>query len=78
MQRIELEDDNMPWDVKTLKLSLGGELDRKGWITFQVFNDNNFNIYEGDEGSENGWHFEDIDMSAAKRLRDFLNYAVPD
>ncbi len=70
-------EDDKPWDVKTLKLSLGGESDSKGWITFQVFNDNSFNIYEGNPLNA-AWHFEDIDMSAAKRLRDFLNYAVPD
>lgn len=70
-------EDYMPWDVKTLKLSLGGESDSKGWITFQVFNDTSFNIYEGDPLNA-AWYFEEIDIAAAKRLRDFLNYAVPD
>ena len=74
MPKIEIDDDEKPWDVKTLKLSLGGEYDSKGWITFEVFNDDKFGIYEGDPRGESDWHYDEIDISAARRLRDFLNY----
>ena len=74
----ELEDEK-PWDIKELCLSLGGETDEKGFITFQIFSDRSFNIYEGSNPRDkSAWHYEDIDLSAARRLRDFLIYAVPD
>lgn len=71
-------DENKPWDIKKLVLSLGGESDENGFITFEIFNDDTFNIFEGDGNSfDYKWFYEDIDIRAAARLRDFLNYAVP-
>jgi len=71
-------DDGLPWDIKQLKLSMGGIDDEKGFIRFEIFNDDTFNIYQGDR-SEDGdeWFYEEINIEAARRLRDFLNYAVP-
>lgn len=71
-------DEDKPWDIKTLTLSLGGVDDSKGFLTFQFFADDGFNIYEGDERSGGvGFLAEEIDIAAAKRLRDFLIYAIP-
>lgn len=72
--------DTKPWDIKRLLLSLGGEdgLDSNGFIVFEIFNNERFNIYEGDGRSESKWFYEEIDLEAARCLRDFLNYAVPD
>ena len=73
-----MKDEDLPWDVKKLELYLGGEDDTR-FIKFVVFDDKTFNMYEGGLGDDyNGWFYEDIDLSAARRLRDFLNYAVPD
>ena len=71
-------ENGKPWDVKSLTLSLGGADDENGFITFEVFDDNVFNIYEGSKlGEEHEWFYEEIDIDAARRLRDFLNFAVP-
>lgn len=72
-----MSDECLPWDVKKLKLSLGGISDEYGFITFEVFDDDEFNIYEGDGSGDGDWFYENINIEAAKRLRDFLNYAVP-
>jgi hypothetical protein len=70
--------ENKPWDVKTLCLSLGGPDDARGFLRFEIFDDCSFSIYEGEEGRANGgWRREGIDIEAARRLRDFLNFAVP-
>lgn len=71
--------EEKPWGIKTLNLSLGGMGDEKGFITFEIFNDDYFSMYEGsDPGSESmKWFYEGIDLEAARILRDFLNYAVP-
>lgn len=73
---------DLPWDIKTLTLSLGGIDDDKGFIKFSVFDDKYFSIRDGGLGDdgENGncaWIFDDINIDAARRLRDFLIYAVP-
>lgn len=70
--------DNKPWDIKRLALSLGGEDDEHGFITFEVFDNKTLNIYEGtsDDSAQPKWFYEDIDLRAARLLRDFLNYAV--
>ena len=76
------DEDMKPWDIKRLTISLGGEeyeVDSKGFLTFEVFSDDTFNIYEGDQATPHRapkWCAENIDMSAARRIRDFLNYAV--
>jgi len=73
--------DMGPWDVKRLTISFGGEeyeIDSKGFLTFEVFSDDTLNIY-GDQATphrEPKWFAENIDMSTARRIRDFLNYAV--
>jgi hypothetical protein len=72
-----MSEECLPWDVKILKLSLGGESDEYGFITFEVFDDNNFSIREGDGDGDTEWFYEEINIEAARRLRDFLNYAVP-
>ncbi len=74
------EEDVKPWDIKTLKLSLGGEMDCNGFITFEIFSDERFSIYEGDDPRRQDlkWFVEEIDIEAARRLRDFLIYAVSD
>lgn len=71
--------DDKPWDIKILKLSLGGEDDEKGFITFRIFDDKHFEIYEGDDVlRESKWFYEEIDLNAAYRIRDFLIYALRD
>jgi len=78
-QPIELSNDldENPWDIKRLTLSLGGGPDKERFIVFEIFNKDSFNIYEGDgHGKDPKWHYEEIDLKAARLLRDFLNYAV--
>lgn len=71
--------DPDPWGVKRLTLSLGGEdgLDSNGFIVFEIFDNERFNIYEGDGHSKSKWFYEEIDLEAAKLIRDFLIYAIP-
>lgn len=77
-QEIE-EIEGKPWDIKSLKLCLGGEGDEKGFITFEIFSDEQFAIYEGStQLDDSKWFVENIDLDAARRLRDFLNYALND
>lgn len=67
--------DSKPWDVKTLTLSL----DYECFVTIEVFNDDLVNIYEGDQKTPDRdpvYFVEGIDLDAARRLRDFLNYAI--
>lgn len=71
------EQDGKPWDSKRLHLSLGGIDDENGYLTFEIFDDTRFSIYDGPEPVESEWFREEIDIDAARRLRDFLNYAVP-
>ena len=71
------KEDGKPWDIKELTLSLGGIDDENGFIRFSVFNDEYFSIHDGDSDHDCAWAYHDIDMDAARRLRDFLNYAVP-
>ena len=74
-----MNDERLPWDIKELRLSLGGDADENGFITFQVLDDDRLNIYEGTyPADEPSWYYEEINIEAARRLRDFLNYAVPD
>ena len=81
------EDDEKPWDVKTVKISLGGLDDENGWLEAEIFNDDTFLItFRGAHikwGNETGGDdltdptVEDMPLDVARRLRDFLNYAVP-
>ena len=78
-----VKDDGKPWDVKTVKISLGGEADENGWLEAEVFDDETFRITF--RGADMRWDTEDrsdctveeMPLSIARRLRDFLNYAVP-
>lgn len=70
---VKIEQEEAAWDSKSLYLSFGGE---KGAIRFEIIGDDNFLIYE-DAGVGHEWFYEDIDIDAARRLRDFLIYAVP-
>lgn len=76
--------EEKPWDIKTLNISLGGEDDYKGFIRLEIFNDDSFGLYVDDKGTgkdgikEYAWSMDDIDLSAAVRIRDFLIYALGD
>ena len=78
-----VKDDGKPWDVKTVKISLGGESDENGWLEAEVFDDETFRITF--RGADMRWDTEDrsdctveeMPLSIARMLRDFLNYAVP-
>ena len=78
-----VKDDGKPWDVKTVNISLGGEADENGWLEAEVFDDETFRITF--RGADMRWDTEDrsdctveeMPLSIARRLRDFLNYAVP-
>jgi len=64
------------WDVKQLRLCLGGVYE-DDWIEIEIFDDNSFNMYcNKKHNGEVEWAFEDADIEAAKRLRDFLIYAL--
>lgn len=70
-----------PWDVTSLKLCLDGDDDT--WIEFKFWN------LAKDEGKKNWFDidlnphntddptYQNIDLDAAIRLRDFLNYVLP-
>ena len=76
--RLLLGGDELPWGVKQLKLSLGGEDDCNGWIKIQIFHDRGLDIYINEHHKDGpDWCCEEIDLEAARLLRDFLNYAVP-
>lgn len=72
------DDSNMPWDVKTVRIELGDHGDE--WLEMEVFSDNSFRItfknvaFVGTEGEHT---VEEMHLDIARRLRDFLNYAVP-
>ena len=66
-------DDEKPWDVKELRLCLDGDGD--SWVKIDIFNDDSFNIKVYSGGEEEWWR-ENINLDAARRLRDFLIYAL--
>lgn len=78
-----MEIEDKPWDIKTVKISLGGESDGNGWLEVEVFNDNTLRIMFS--GADMRWDTEDrsdctveeMPLLVARKLRDFLNYAVP-
>ena len=72
------EENDMPWDVKLVKIELGDHGDE--WLEVEVFSDKNFRITfknVGMKGGDNESTVEEMHMDVARRLRDFLNYAVP-
>ena len=75
----ETNKEELPWDVKTLDLSLGGPDDENGFVKFRVFNDERFSIHVNENSDrECDWSCEDIHLDAARRLRNFLNWAIPE
>ena len=74
--------DGLPWDVKSVKISLGGDCDCDGWITLTVFDDSFLTIdFDGvdwhqGESSDNKT-LDEVPLSVGIRIRDLLNYALP-
>lgn len=60
------------WDTKEINICLFGD---SGFIKL-VVNGNDFDLYI--ENTDNDGFVEEVDLEAAYRLRDFLNYALPD
>lgn len=75
-----INEEFKPWDIKSLRLSLGGEDDGIGWIDIRIVDDEYFcmTIERVSHGAENNLELtlNNIDMDVARRLRDFLNYAI--
>lgn len=72
------DDNDMPWDVKTVKIELGDHGDE--WLEVEVFSDKQFRITIKNvemRGLDGELTVEEMHMDVARRLRDFLNYAVP-
>lgn len=68
----------MTWDIKRLKIMLEEDENftashELSEIDFEVFNDGYFSIFAGEH-----IHIENMSIDVAKRLRDFLNYAIKD
>lgn len=65
------------WDIKTIKISLGGEDDENGFLDVEIFNRDSLGLYlnKKDDGDAESF-IENISIDAAKRIRDFLNYAL--
>lgn len=62
------------WDVKSIKICIRED----EFIEFVIFGDSDLNIYEsGRHEKDSQWNVEGVDIEAAKRLRDFLIYAIP-
>ena len=78
-----MAEDFKPWDVKVVRISLGGEDDADGWLEAEVFDDkelrisfNGANIGDCQIGVTSAT-VEEMSIDVARRLRDFLTYAVP-
>lgn len=81
-----LEDDkeNPPWDVKSIQIYLGGEDDCNGRIKVTLWVDGTLGIefhkcglaeVGGDEELDS-FDVDDIPLSAVKKLKNFLAYAI--
>jgi hypothetical protein len=76
-----MESENKPWDVRGIQISLGGEDDEIGFLEAELFDDRfrisfrNANLTGCPRGVDSVT-LEEMDIDVAKRLRDFLNYAV--
>ena len=71
--------DDFPWDVKVVRIDLGGDDDE--CIKAEVFCDRAFSITLNNIDvlcSKNEIAIEGMHIDVARRLRDFLNYAVKD
>ena len=75
----DFDDDGFPWDVKRVNIDLGGDDDE--YIEAMVFCDRAFSIAIRKIDvlrSENEITVDGMHIDVARRLRDFLNYAVKD
>jgi hypothetical protein len=73
-----MSDDYKNSDIRILTLGLDREEETfAGYITFQFYSDG-FSVYEGLTLNESKWSYENLNIETAKRLRDFLNYALKD
>lgn len=73
------DESDMPWDVKRITINLGGEDD--AMLEVEIFCERQFGIrFTSIEhsGTFENFEVEEMHMDVARRLRDFLNYAVPD
>ena len=66
------------WTVKKIKISLADEDELDDWIHFQIFDDSHMDIYKNPHREQDSIHIEEISISAAKIIRDFLIYALKD
>ena len=75
----DYDDGEFPWDVKEVRIDLGGNYDE--CIKAEVFCDRAFSITLSNvdvSRSGNEIAIEGMHIDVARRLRDFLNYAVKD
>ena len=79
-----VNDGDESWGTLSLDLCTGGET-AQSFINFEFCNIRgldtklqslSFNIYCGDKNGPDGLAYEEIDIDAAYRLRDFLNYVL--
>jgi hypothetical protein len=77
------EKEYHPWDVREVKISLGGEYDDNGFLSAEVFSPQDESIHwslylnkQRDGSSE--FTLESMDIRSAISLRDFLIYALKD
>lgn len=71
--------DGVPWDIRKLKISLGGPADSNGWIEAEIFDNDEFSLrFRGVDfkSDDDGMVLESMSSDIARRLRDFLNYAL--
>ena len=78
-----LPDDGRIWDVKKVEIELGDDGDE--WLSVEVFGDTGFSLlFSGietalaDRDGQISTGVEGMHIDVARRLRDFLNYAVPE
>lgn len=75
------DDLEKPWDVKKIDIFIGvTDLGTERWINLELFDDDHLNITIKDpfKTGKRGKVVEHISLDAAKRLRDFLIYAIKD
>jgi hypothetical protein len=66
----------MDWDIKTLKVYPYGDQDENTFLKFELFDGERFSIYVGERDDAPQWHAEEMSLNVAKRIRDFLTYAI--
>lgn len=81
VKRIDDIDDphQKVWDIKDINISLGSNCDKNGFLKLEIFNDQSFGIYfNQDHTGECEFFLESMHLNVAKKIRDFLNYAIKD